>query len=140
MQRFIQRKFRYPSFHGADYGGYAECWVHPVIPRKGSLGVFWRPCPPLSHIALGLIGLGKVEYKGETVDAAEASERRRYYTGRVSGKRRPGLNNGTQMMTAVGVNVLWDAMRLLKVADIATAMTAEALHGITKAYDPKVQN
>ncbi len=43
-------------------------------------------------------------------------------------------------MTAVGVNVLWDAMRLLKVADIATAMTAEALHGITKAYDPKVQN
>ena len=29
------------------------------------------------------------------------------------------LNNGTQMMTAVGVNVLWDAMQLLKVADIA---------------------
>ena len=41
------------------------------------------------------------------------------------------LNNGTQMMTAVGVNVLWDAMKLLKVADIATAMTAEALHGLS---------
>ena len=41
-------------------------------------------------------------------------------------------------MTAVGVNVLWDAMHLMKVADLAAAMTAEALHGITKAYDPKV--
>ena len=50
------------------------------------------------------------------------------------------LNNGTQMMTAVGVNVLWDAMHLMKTADIATAMTAEALHGITKAYDHKVHD
>ena len=48
------------------------------------------------------------------------------------------LNNGTQMMTAVGLNVLWDAMHLQKIADIACAMTAEALHGITKAYDPKI--
>lgn len=43
--------------------------VHPVIPRKGSLGAS-GDLAPLSHIALGLIGLGKVEYKGETVDAA----------------------------------------------------------------------
>ena len=50
------------------------------------------------------------------------------------------LNNGTQMMTAVGVNVLWDAMHLQKVADIACALTAEALHGITKAYDHKVHD
>ena len=43
------------------------------------------------------------------------------------------LNNGTQMMTAVGLNVLWDAMSLAKAADIACALTGEALHAIKKA-------
>ncbi|NLD20046.1 MAG: aromatic amino acid lyase, partial [Clostridiales bacterium] len=50
------------------------------------------------------------------------------------------LINGTQVMTSIGINVLYDAMNLAKVADIATAMTAEALNGITKAYDPKVHS
>ena len=50
------------------------------------------------------------------------------------------LNNGTQMMTAVGVNVLWDAMKLQKTADIACALTGEALHAIKKAYDHKVHD
>ena len=114
--------------------------IHPVIPRKGSLGAS-GDLAPLSHIALGLIGMGKVEYKGEIVDAKDRHEQRRA-SSLWSWRQKKGLalNNGTQMMTAVGVNVLWDAMQLLKVADIATAMTAEALHGITKAYDPKVQD
>ena len=50
------------------------------------------------------------------------------------------LNNGTQMMTAVGVNVLWDAMALQKIADLACAMTGEALHAIKKAYDHKIHD
>ena len=45
--------------------------IHPVIPEKGSLGAS-GDLAPLSHIALALIGLGKVCYKGETVDAADA--------------------------------------------------------------------
>ena len=44
-----------------------------------------------------------------------------------------------EIQVPFGVNVLWDAMRLAKVADIACAMTDEALHGITAAYDPKIQ-
>lgn len=113
--------------------------IHPVIPRKGSLGAS-GDLAPLSHIALGLIGMGKVEYKGKTVDAKEAMSEAGIVPVELAAKEGLALNNGTQMMTAVGVNVLWDAMQLLKVADIATAMTAEALHGITKAYDPKVQD
>ena len=50
------------------------------------------------------------------------------------------LNNGTQMMTAVGLNVLWDAMSLAKAADIACALTGEALHAIKKAYDHKIHD
>ena len=113
--------------------------IHPVIPRKGSLGAS-GDLAPLSHIALGLIGLGKVEYKGEIVDAKDAMAAEGIVPVELAAKEGLALNNGTQMMTAVGVNVLWDAMKLLKVADIATAMTAEALHGITKAYDHKVQD
>ena len=107
--------------------------IHPVIPRKGSLGAS-GDLAPLSHIALGLIGLGKVEYKGEIVDAKDAMVAEGITPVELAAKEGLALNNGTQMMTAVGVNVLW------KVADLATAMTAEALHGITKAYDHKVQD
>ena len=113
--------------------------IHPVIPRKGSLGAS-GDLAPLSHIALGLIGLGKVEYKGKIVDAKVAMEAEGITPVELAAKEGLALNNGTQMMTAVGVNVLWDAMNLLKIADLATAMTSEALHGITKAYDHKVQD
>lgn len=113
--------------------------IHPVIPEKGSLGAS-GDLAPLSHIALALIGLGEVEYKGATVPAAEAMAKEGITPVVLAAKEGLALNNGTQMMTAVGVNVLWDAMHLMKTADIATAMTAEALHGITKAYDHKVHD
>lgn len=113
--------------------------IHPVIPEKGSLGAS-GDLAPLSHIALALIGLGEVEYKGETVPAVEAMDKEEITPVVLAAKEGLALNNGTQMMTAVGVNVLWDAMHLMKTADIATAMTAEALHGITKAYDHKVHD
>ena len=111
--------------------------IHPVVPCKGSLGAS-GDLAPLSHIALGLIGLGDVEYKGEIVPAADAMAKEGITPVQLAAKEGLALNNGTQMMTAVGVNVLYDAMKLAKIADIAGAMTAEALHGITKAYDEKV--
>ena len=113
--------------------------IHPVIPEKGSLGAS-GDLAPLSHIALALIGLGEVEYKGQIVPAAEAMAKEGIIPVVLAAKEGLALNYGTQMMTAVGVNVLWDAMHLMKTADIATAMTAEALHGITKAYDHKVHD
>ena len=107
--------------------------IHPVVPRKGSLGAS-GDLAPLSQIALGLIGLGKAEYQGEIVDTKAAMDAEGIVPVELAAKEGLALNNGTQMMTAVGVNVLWDALKLLKVADLATAMTAEALHGITVSY------
>ena len=60
--------------------------------------------------------------------AAEAMKKEGITPVELVAKEGLALNNGTQMMTAVGVNVLWDAMHLQKVADIACALTAEALH------------
>ncbi len=48
------------------------------------------------------------------------------------------LINGTQIMTAIGALTLYDAINLAKIADLAGALTGEALNSITKAYDSKV--
>lgn len=113
--------------------------IIPVVPEKGSVGSS-GDLAPLSCIALGLIGLGKVRYKDSVVEAAEAFADAGLEPVELAAKEGLALNNGTQMMTAVGVNVLYDAMQLLKTADIAAALTGEALHAIRKAYDPKVHD
>ncbi len=113
--------------------------VHPIVPEKGSLGSS-GDLAPLSHIVLTMMGEGKAEYKGKVMDSAEAMKLAGIEVIELAAKEGLALNNGTQVMTAIGVNVLYDAMNLLKVADIAAAMTMEALNGITKAYDSKVHD
>lgn len=110
--------------------------IHPVVPEKGSVGAS-GDLAPLSCIALGLIGMGMVEYKGEYVEAKDAFKAAGLTPVELASKEGLALNNGTQMLTAVGLNTLYDAMNLMKIADIAGAMTGEALHAIGKAYDPK---
>ena len=110
--------------------------IHPIVPEKGSVGAS-GDLAPLSCIALGLIGMGKVEYKGEIMDAKDAFDAAGLKPVVLASKEGLALNNGTQMLTAVGLNTLYDAMNLMKIADIAGAMTGEALHAIAKAYDPK---
>ncbi len=116
--------------------GMLNAGIHPIVPEKGSVGSS-GDLAPLSCIALGLIGLGNVEYKGEVMPAAEAFEKAGLKPVELAAKEGLALNNGTQMMTAIGANVIYDAMNLMKVADLAGAMTGEALHAICKAYDPK---
>ncbi len=50
------------------------------------------------------------------------------------------LINGTQVMTGIGALVLYDSIQLMKMADIISALTFEALNGIIDAFDEKVQN
>lgn len=113
--------------------------IHPIVPQKGSLGAS-GDLAQLSCIALALLGLGKVEYRGQELPAAEALSAEGIEPVVLQAKEGLALNNGTQMLTAVGLNVLWDAMRLLKIADIAAAMTSEALYGITGAYEARIQD
>ena len=111
--------------------------VHPVIPEKGSLGAS-GDLAPLSHMVLPLIGEGEAEYQGDILPGREAMERAGIPVVQLAAKEGLALINGTQVMTSIGTLVLHDAMNLAKVADLAAAMTAEALNGITKAYDPKI--
>ena len=110
--------------------------IHPIVPEKGSVGAS-GDLAPLSCIALGLIGMGMVEYQGEVIEAKDAFAAAGLTPVELASKEGLALNNGTQMLTAVGLNTLYDAMNLAKIADIAGALTGEALHAIAKAYDPK---
>ncbi len=75
--------------------------VHPVIPSQGSVGAS-GDLAPLAHLALVLIGEGKAEHRGETVDGAEAMHRAGITPLALEAKEGLALINGTQFMLAVG--------------------------------------
>lgn len=111
--------------------------VTPFIPSQGSLGAS-GDLAPLSHMVLVMIGLGKAWYQGELLEGAEAMRRAGIQTIELSAKEGLALNNGTQAMTSVGALALHDAIKLLKVADIADALNYEAQNGVTDALEERV--
>lgn len=112
--------------------------VHPIVPEQGSLGAS-GDLAPLAHMALVLIGLGEATYRGERLPGAEALARAGLRPTRLGAKEGLALINGTQIMTGLGALALADGLALLKVADIAGALTAEALGGISAAWDARIQ-
>ncbi|HOD17449.1 MAG TPA: histidine ammonia-lyase [Candidatus Cloacimonadota bacterium] len=111
--------------------------VHPVIPRKGSVGAS-GDLSPLSHLALVLIGRGKAEFNEQIISGAEALAKAGIKPVTLSAKEGLALNNGTQVMTAIGVLTLLEAEELAKSADIIAAMTVDALLGTPAAFDPLI--
>ena len=113
--------------------------VHPVIPQKGSLGAS-GDLAPLAHMALVMIGEGEAFYKGQRLPGNEAMKLANIPIVNLKSKEGLALINGTQVMTGIGALVLYDSIQLMKMADIISALTFEALNGIIDAFDEKVQN
>ena len=113
--------------------------VHPVIPEKGSLGAS-GDLAPLSHIVLVMLGEGEAFYKGVRMSGKLAMKKAGIPTIELAAKEGLALINGTQIMMGVACNVVWDALDLMKTADIAAAMTCEAQLGIKKAFDHKLHD
>jgi len=111
--------------------------VHPVIPARGSVGAS-GDLAPLAHLALGMIGEGQAEHRGETLPAAEALRRAGLAPVVLEAKEGLTLLNGTQHMTAVGGLAVLDAEITCRVADVAGALSLEALKGTARAFDPRV--
>ncbi len=112
--------------------------VTPVVPSQGSLGAS-GDLAPLSHMVLVMIGLGEAYYQGKRMSGAKAMELAGIPTVELAAKEGLALNNGTQCMTAVGALAVYDAIRLLKMADIAGALSFEAQNGVVDALAPRVQ-
>jgi histidine ammonia-lyase len=114
-----------------------EKGVSPVIPEKGSVGAS-GDLAPLSHLALTLIGEGEAFYAGERLPGVEALRRAGLEPLELQVKEGLALLNGTQAMAAVGGLALHRADRLSRVADVAGAMTIEALRGTPVAFDERI--
>jgi histidine ammonia-lyase len=111
--------------------------VTPWVCKKGSVGAS-GDLAPMSQIALLMMGEGKAYYKGELYPGSEAMQK--------AGIEIPGLQardglatiNGSNVMTAMSALFLYDANRWLKQAEIAAAMSLEALKANMKPYTEKL--
>ena len=112
--------------------------VHPVVPEKGSVGAS-GDLAPLAHLALTLIGEGEVFLQAQRMPSAEALRRVELTPLQLEAKEGLALLNGTQAMHAVGGLALLRAQRLARVADVAGAMSLEALKGTPVAFDLRLQ-
>src|SRR6185369_15775339 len=113
-----------------------EKGVTPVIPEKGSVGAS-GDLAPLAHLALAAIGEGEVFYGDERLPAGTALERAQIAPLKLEVKEGLALLNGTQAMGAVGALALHRAERLVRLADVAGAMTLESLKGTPVAFDER---
>ncbi len=111
--------------------------VTPVIPEKGSVGAS-GDLAPLAHLALAAIGEGEAFYQGKRMGSAEALKRAGIEPLHLEVKEGLALLNGTQAMGAVGGLALERAQRLTRLADVAGAMSLEALRGTPVAFDERI--
>lgn len=113
--------------------------VVPLVPLQGSVGSS-GDLAPLAHLAAVLIGRGSALYQGAWVSGAEALKAAGIEVQTLQAKEGLALTNGTQFMTAVGALALADALNLARCADIAAALSLEALKGRSAAFREVVAN
>ncbi len=115
--------------------------VIPAVPEQGSVGSS-GDLVQLSHIALAAIGKGRILADDgiNVVPSAEALQTHGIEPVRLQAKEGLAMINGTQMMCAFGALAVHKALRLAEVADIAGALSAEALRGTDTAFDERLHN
>ena len=109
--------------------------ILPVVYRQGSLGAS-GDLAPLAHLSLPLLGLGEVEHDGRRRPSAEVLEEFGWKPLELQSKEGLALLNGTQFMSAYGVQAVIDARRLSDWADRIGALSLDAFDGrIEPFYD-----
>lgn len=111
--------------------------INPVIPEKGSVGAS-GDLAPLSHIALALIGEGEVEYEGKIMKSDFAIHQIGQTPAKLGPKDGLALINGTSVMLALGTLALVEAKKLMKLADIISCLTLDAVRGTSAAFDERI--
>ncbi len=111
--------------------------VTPVVPSRGSVGAS-GDLAPLAHLGLVLISEGEAYFAGERLPGGEALRRADLHAHLLGAKEGLALINGTHMMEACGALALADAWRLLRAAEVAAAMSTEALLGSHVPLDARI--
>lgn len=102
--------------------------IYPVIYQYGSLGAS-GDLSPLAHLSLPLIGMGEVNYLGEKIPAKEILKKFKWQPVKLESKEGLALLNGTQFMTAIGVDCLLESHRLSNLADLIGALSIDSYYG-----------
>lgn len=113
--------------------------VHPIIPSQGSLGAS-GDLAPLSHMCLPLLGLGEVIHHGIKKSSVDALREIGQSPIQLQAKEGLALINGTQMMCSILAICILATENLLATADIISALTFEALQGISAAFHPLIHH
>lgn len=108
--------------------------VIPFVPREGSLGYLNHQ----AHISLVLLGMGEAYNQGVLTDGETALKKAGIKPIELHEKEGLSLINGTVDMTAIGALAVYDAINVLKAADIVSIISFEALKGTYYAFDPKI--
>jgi histidine ammonia-lyase len=112
--------------------------VTPVVPSRGSVGAS-GDLAPLAHLAQVLIGEGRALLPdGSETDGASALASAGVEPVVLGPKEGLALLNGTHLMAAIGVLALGQAERLLAAAQVAAAMSLDALLGSLAPFDPRL--
>lgn len=111
--------------------------IIPWIPEQGSVGAS-GDLSPLAHLALVLIGEGKAKVDGKWISGAQALKTKGLKPVVLGPKEGLALINGTQFMAALGVFAVLESEQLIRTANLAGAMTLEALRGTPVAFDSKI--
>ncbi len=111
--------------------------VHPIVPSKGSVGAS-GDLAPLAHLALVLMGEGQALLDGKLLDGGAALRAAGLEPIELAAKEGISLVNGTQCMVALGGLALLDALDAAQLADVAGALSLEALKGTPRAFDARI--
>lgn len=114
-----------------------NCGVHPVIPSQGSVGAS-GDLAPLAHLAQVLMAEGVAVYQGKKVPGAEAMCAAGIAPLTLEAKEGLALLNGTQGMLALLSLALREAEILADTADVASALSLDALRGSPTAFDARI--
>ena len=111
--------------------------VLPLVPSRGSVGAS-GDLAPLAHLALPLLGCGQVRIGGRAATGAEGLRHAGLAPLKLGPKEGLALINGTQAMTSLLALSCLDARRLARIADLAAALSTDALRGTDTAFDPRL--
>ncbi len=111
--------------------------VLPYVPSRGSVGAS-GDLAPLAHLALPLVGEGDAWFDGQLHSGANALASAGLEPTTLEAKEGLSLINGTQFMAAFGALGSVRARRLAKTADLACALSLEALQGSRASFLPQI--
>jgi len=111
--------------------------VVPEVPSRGSVGAS-GDLAPLAHLALPLVGEGRAWFEGELLAGGEALARAGLEPLRLEAKEGLSLVNGTQFMCAFAALGVVRARRLAKAADVACALSVDALQASSNSFLPRI--